>query len=49
MTENGYADPDKLVPARQPGEGQLDILEPAPGRYVKMTIPEVLAPGEAGS
>ncbi|WP_275287912.1 class I poly(R)-hydroxyalkanoic acid synthase [Halomonas elongata] len=47
MTDNGYADPDKLVPARQPGEGQLDILEPAPGRYVKMTIPEVLGENQA--
>ncbi|MCE8018274.1 class I poly(R)-hydroxyalkanoic acid synthase [Halomonas sp. MCCC 1A17488] len=42
MTENGYADPDKRVPARQPGEGELKLLEEAPGRYVRMTIPEVL-------
>ncbi|MGJ7458062.1 class I poly(R)-hydroxyalkanoic acid synthase [Halomonas sp. RA08-2] len=42
ITENGYADPEKRLPARQPGDGELDILEPAPGRYVKMTIPEVL-------
>ena len=42
MTENGYADPEKMVPARQPGDGELDILEPAPGRYVKTTIPEVV-------
>ncbi|MDY7115706.1 class I poly(R)-hydroxyalkanoic acid synthase [Halomonas sp. SSL-5] len=42
MTENGYADAEKMVPARQPGDGELDILEPAPGRYVKTTIPEVL-------
>lgn len=44
VTENGYADPDpeKMVPARQPGEGGLSIIESAPGRYVKMTIPEVL-------
>ncbi|MDI5934861.1 class I poly(R)-hydroxyalkanoic acid synthase [Halomonas kalidii] len=42
MTGNGYVDAEKMVPARQPGEGELDILEPAPGRYVKMTIPEVL-------
>ncbi|PXX99784.1 class I poly(R)-hydroxyalkanoic acid synthase [Halomonas sp. LBP4] len=42
MTSNGYVDAEKMVPARQPGEGELDILEPAPGRYVKMTIPEVL-------
>ncbi|MEQ6915941.1 class I poly(R)-hydroxyalkanoic acid synthase [Halomonas aquatica] len=42
MTDNGYADTGKMVPARQPGDGELDILEPAPGRYVRMTIPEVL-------
>ncbi|RTQ98059.1 class I poly(R)-hydroxyalkanoic acid synthase [Halomonas nitroreducens] len=42
MTDNGYADAEKMVPARQPGDGELDILEPAPGRYVRMTIPEVL-------
>ncbi|WP_104202069.1 class I poly(R)-hydroxyalkanoic acid synthase [Billgrantia saliphila] len=42
MTEAGYADADKMVPARQPGEGQLPLLEEAPGRYVRMTIPEVL-------
>ncbi|WP_253450415.1 class I poly(R)-hydroxyalkanoic acid synthase [Halomonas sp. Y3] len=44
MTENGYADPaaEKMVPARQPGDGELEIIEPAPGRYVRMTIPEVL-------
>ncbi len=49
ITENGYADPEKLVPARQPGEGELDILEPAPGRYVKTTIPEVLGERPAPS
>ncbi|APX93802.1 class I poly(R)-hydroxyalkanoic acid synthase [Halomonas sp. 1513] len=44
VTDNGYADadPKKLVPARVPGEGELALLEPAPGRYVRMTIPEVL-------
>ncbi|MFQ3787715.1 class I poly(R)-hydroxyalkanoic acid synthase [Halomonas sp. A29] len=42
MTEGGYADSDKMVPARQPGEGELKLLEEAPGRYVRMTIPEVL-------
>ncbi|MCE8051487.1 class I poly(R)-hydroxyalkanoic acid synthase [Halomonas daqingensis] len=42
MTEGGYADTDKMVPARQPGEGELKLLEEAPGRYVRMTIPEVL-------
>ncbi|WP_458525437.1 class I poly(R)-hydroxyalkanoic acid synthase [Onishia taeanensis] len=42
MTDNGYADTQKMVPARQPGEGELAILEPAPGRYVCQTIPEVL-------
>ncbi|WP_046078957.1 class I poly(R)-hydroxyalkanoic acid synthase [Halomonas sp. HG01] len=47
MTDNGYADAEKMVPARQPGDGELDILEPAPGRYVKMTIPEVLGEHQA--
>ncbi|SFH64089.1 class I poly(R)-hydroxyalkanoic acid synthase [Modicisalibacter xianhensis] len=42
MTDNGYVDTDKQVPARQPGDGELKIIEPAPGRYVKQTIPEVL-------
>jgi len=42
MTDNGYADSEKMVPARQPGDGELKVIEPAPGRYVKMTIPEVL-------
>ncbi|RUR57589.1 class I poly(R)-hydroxyalkanoic acid synthase [Vreelandella populi] len=43
MTQNGYADVKEMVPARQPGQGKLDVIEPAPGRYVKMTIPEVLS------
>ncbi|WP_129142091.1 alpha/beta fold hydrolase, partial [Modicisalibacter coralii] len=43
MTDNKYADPDKQVPARQPGDGELEPIEPAPGRYVRQTIPEVLA------
>ena len=47
MTENGYADTKKMVPARKPGEGELSLLEEAPGRYVRMTIPEVL--GEAAA
>ncbi|TDB02337.1 class I poly(R)-hydroxyalkanoic acid synthase [Halomonas marinisediminis] len=42
MTDNGYVDAKKMVAARQPGDGELSIIEPAPGRYVKMTIPEVL-------
>ncbi|MCA1771381.1 MAG: class I poly(R)-hydroxyalkanoic acid synthase [Halomonas sp.] len=44
ITKNGYADPDpkKMVAARQPGDGELSVIEPAPGRYVKTTIPEVL-------
>ncbi|MYL23816.1 class I poly(R)-hydroxyalkanoic acid synthase [Halomonas alkaliantarctica] len=42
MTDNGYADTEKMVPARQPGEGELSVIEPAPGRYVRQTIPEVL-------
>ncbi|MDN3558005.1 class I poly(R)-hydroxyalkanoic acid synthase [Halomonas maura] len=49
MTDNGYADADKMVPARQPGDGDLDILEPAPGRYVRITIPEVLGEAPASS
>ncbi|MGO2133431.1 MAG: class I poly(R)-hydroxyalkanoic acid synthase [Halomonas sp.] len=49
MTSNGYADagPEKVVEARQPGDGELGVLEAAPGRYVKMTIPEVI--GEVSS
>ena len=42
MIEGGYVDPEKTVPARQPGEGELPLLEEAPGRYVRTTIPEVL-------
>ncbi|EPC00947.1 poly(3-hydroxyalkanoate) synthetase [Litchfieldella anticariensis FP35 = DSM 16096] len=42
MTDNGYVDPEKLVPAREPGDGELPLLEAAPGRYVRQTIPEVL-------
>ncbi|MGO1343468.1 class I poly(R)-hydroxyalkanoic acid synthase [Chromohalobacter japonicus] len=42
MTDNRYADPDKTVAARHPGEGELKPIEPAPGRYVRQTIPEVL-------
>ncbi|GGX96285.1 class I poly(R)-hydroxyalkanoic acid synthase [Litchfieldella qijiaojingensis] len=42
MTKNGYVDSEKLVPAREPGDGELPLLEPAPGRYVRQTIPEVL-------
>ncbi len=49
MTGHGYADTEKMVPARTPGEGELDILEPAPGRYVKTTIPEVLGEHPAPS
>ncbi|MBZ5486383.1 class I poly(R)-hydroxyalkanoic acid synthase [Halomonas aquamarina] len=41
MTQNGYADSQKMVPVRQPGQGKLDVIESAPGRYVKMTIPDV--------
>ncbi|WP_346797502.1 class I poly(R)-hydroxyalkanoic acid synthase [Halomonas sp. Bachu 37] len=43
MTQNGFADSEKMVPVRQPGEGELTIIEPAPGRYVRQTIPEVIA------
>lgn len=42
MSDNGYVDMRKRVAARQPGAGKLAIIEPAPGRYVRQTIPEVL-------
>ncbi len=42
MADNGYIDVKKCVAARQPGEGALPAIEPAPGRYVRQTIPEVL-------
>lgn len=45
MTDNGYADASKMVSARQPGSGELEVIEAAPGRYVRQSIPEVL--GEA--
>ncbi|MGO2398579.1 MAG: class I poly(R)-hydroxyalkanoic acid synthase [Halomonas sp.] len=47
MTQNGYADTQKMVPSHTPGDGKLEVIEPAPGRYVKMTIPDVLS--EQGS
>lgn len=46
ITDNGYADPAGMVAARTPGSGKLAVIEPAPGRYVRQTIPEVL--GEVG-
>ncbi|MCS2608909.1 class I poly(R)-hydroxyalkanoic acid synthase [Halomonas dongshanensis] len=46
ITDNGYADPAAMVAARTPGSGKLAVIEPAPGRYVRQTIPEVL--GEVG-
>ena len=48
MIAGGYADISKRVPARQPGDGRLKRIEPAPGRYVRMTIPEVLGEEELG-
>ncbi|MFD2189224.1 class I poly(R)-hydroxyalkanoic acid synthase [Pistricoccus aurantiacus] len=42
ITQNGYVDTQKLVAARQPGEGELEIIEPAPGRYVRQSIQDVL-------
>ncbi|QJQ95355.1 MULTISPECIES: class I poly(R)-hydroxyalkanoic acid synthase [Halomonadaceae] len=42
MTDIGVIDPGKRVAARVPGEGELKPIEPAPGRYVRQTIPEVL-------
>lgn len=42
MTDNGFVDPKKQVAARVPGKGKLAVIEEAPGRYVRQTIPEVL-------
>ncbi|MCP1313835.1 class I poly(R)-hydroxyalkanoic acid synthase, partial [Halomonas sp. 707D7] len=42
MTQNGYVDTHKQVDARVPGSGALGVIEPAPGRYVRQSIPEVL-------
>ncbi len=42
MTDNGFVDPKKQVAARVPGKGKLSVIEEAPGRYVRQTIPEVL-------
>ncbi|MGS2744095.1 class I poly(R)-hydroxyalkanoic acid synthase [Halomonas sp. LS-001] len=47
MVENGFADKEKMLPARQPGEGELTVIEPAPGRYVRQTIPEVISEATA--
>ncbi len=33
LSENGKA---RKVPARQPGDGKLDVIEPAPGSYVRV-------------
>ena len=46
MIENGFAEKEKMLPARQPGEGELTVIEPAPGRYVRQTIPEVIGEAE---
>ncbi|MFD2189225.1 class I poly(R)-hydroxyalkanoic acid synthase [Pistricoccus aurantiacus] len=43
LTDNGYVNVSDQVTARQPGEGKLVIIEPAPGRYVRQTIAEVLS------
>ena len=42
MTGNGFVEPEPEVSARTPGEGKLDVIEAAPGRYARQTIPEVL-------
>ncbi|WP_114417904.1 PHA/PHB synthase family protein [Marinospirillum perlucidum] len=42
MEENKYADPAAQVAARKPEEGKLDVIEAAPGSYVKVKIPDVL-------
>lgn len=42
MLKGGYVDQQKMVDAREPGDGELTVLEPAPGRYVNVSIPDVL-------
>lgn len=42
MSGNGFVEPEPEVSARTPGEGKLDVIEAAPGRYARQTIPEVL-------
>ncbi|XKF16382.1 class I poly(R)-hydroxyalkanoic acid synthase [Halomonas sp. BLK-85] len=42
MVDNGYVDQEKMVAVRQPGDGELPIIEAAPGRYVRQTIPEII-------
>jgi polyhydroxyalkanoate synthase len=42
MVENGFVDQEKMVAVRQPGEGELSVIEAAPGRYVRQTIPEII-------
>lgn len=42
ITENKYADPATMVEAREPEKGKLEVIEAAPGSYVKLTIPDVL-------
>ena len=46
MVKGGYVDADKMVDAREPGGGELPLLESAPGRFVKTSIPEVLGEAE---
>ena len=44
VTSNKYADPDQMVAARDPNTGKLDVLEAAPGSYVKLKITDVIRP-----
>ena len=42
MESEGHVDTDSRVEARDPEQGKLSVIEPAPGRYVKMKITDVL-------
>lgn len=42
MTENAYADPATQVAARHPDQGKLQVIEAAPGSYVKLKITDVI-------
>lgn len=44
VTGNKYADPAQMVAARDPNTGKLDVLEAAPGSYVKLKITDVIRP-----
>lgn len=46
-TSNKYVEPAKMVPARDPSQGKLKVLEAAPGSYVKIKITDVINPKHA--